>query len=467
MERYSTLWRMPENAYSPNSPIIVRAGALLKDNETNNLLVQLKFENITEKLIRSVKVKLSLFDMKGRMINTVAEHQFFNLSEGYGVTFGQNSPVVVSDFSVCEFEIIESVVMFDDSVWNSTQKYIPVSTNENFLLNITDTEIFKKFISETNYSIFWERHHTEKLKITNVITKLNLCKSSSPEATTSKINEYISILNAKRKADSDFDDNEKFLISNIEDVLQLFESEKKEYKKEKSKKRKNRTLIAVAVIILSAALLITGSMFLLINVGYNIGVGSLSSGYYEEAIWVFEVLGDYKDSEEKLIEAKFGLAEKMETLSIAEAYNQYTMLPADYNGVKEKIEYLKPYLVYTEKYYQISLTQTDGNGKLLKEETLTSKGDSITLNLCIKDGKLCYAPDALKNYNNADGTFRYEYSEFNDSEDVEYTYYCEYDNGFGNDYFIYLSENTIKIIHKDLSLVSTEYDRITETIYEK
>lgn len=467
MERYSTLWRMPENAYSLNSPVIVRAGALLKDNETNNLLIQLKLENITEKLIRSVKVKLSLFDIEGRTINTNTEHQFINLSEGYRSSFGQQYPIVVSDFSVSRFEITEIVVIFDNFKWNSTQKYVPVTATENYLLNITDTDMFNKFIAETNHSLFWKEHQAEKLKISNAITKLNLCKSSNPEVVNTKIKEYTSILNASRKADSELNDNEKFQINNIENMLQLFETEKKEYKKEKSKKITSKILIAMVVVIFAIVLFVAGILLMFINFGYNSTVSDLNNGYFESAIAGFELLGSYKDSEEKLLEAKFGLAEKMESISIEEAYNQYNMLPADYNGVKEKIEYLKPYLVYTERYNKLSVTKTDGNGKLISEETSFSNNESITLNLCLKDGKLCYAPDALTEYNNAVNTFTYEYVEFRDSEDSEYRYYCEYDNGFLNDYFIYLSESSLKIIHKNTSIVYAENTVITETIYTK
>lgn len=458
---------MPENSYSQNSPVIARAGALLKDNETSSVLIQLKLENITEQIIKSLKIKLSIFDIEGKAIQTDIEHQYFNLSAGYGDTFGQNTPVVINNFSACKFEITEMIVMSDNSTWTSTQKYISVPTQESFLLNISDTQLFNKFISEINHNIFWEKHQNEKVQINNALTKLRTHKASNPEAATEKINTYTSILHAPRKADSEFNPDETFLISDIENMLNIFESGKKEYKKEKAKKRKSRVLIILGIILLSIVLLIAGGIFLLINTGYNTAVANLNNENYESAIADFEILGSFKDSEEKLLEAKFGLAEKMEEISVAEAYAQYSRLPSDYPGVSDKLKQLEEYTTFIQEYTLESISVTNGLGDTLDPTNGYNAKNKITLNLCIKDGKLCYAPDALTKYNNANGTFTYEYSEFSESEDAEYSYYCEYDEGFGEDHFVYLSANAIKIIYQDLSLVSDEKTVITEVIYAK
>ena len=50
-ERYTRLFLLSEQLYIENAPVIIVAGALLKDNKTDNILVQLKFQNIEEKQI--------------------------------------------------------------------------------------------------------------------------------------------------------------------------------------------------------------------------------------------------------------------------------------------------------------------------------------------------------------------------------------------------------------------------------
>ena len=53
-ERFSRIFSLAENLYSEGSPIIIKAGALLKDNETNMLIAQLKMQSISDKMIKLV-----------------------------------------------------------------------------------------------------------------------------------------------------------------------------------------------------------------------------------------------------------------------------------------------------------------------------------------------------------------------------------------------------------------------------
>ena len=61
-ERYSKLFFLSENLYYEGAPVIIKAGALLKDNNTGNLIAQLKISNITDKIIKLLKVQISCFD---------------------------------------------------------------------------------------------------------------------------------------------------------------------------------------------------------------------------------------------------------------------------------------------------------------------------------------------------------------------------------------------------------------------
>lgn len=48
-ERFTSLFRIPDNLYSTGSPVIIIAGALLKDNQTGHMLTQIKIKNISDK----------------------------------------------------------------------------------------------------------------------------------------------------------------------------------------------------------------------------------------------------------------------------------------------------------------------------------------------------------------------------------------------------------------------------------
>ena len=45
-ERYARLFSLPENLYQSSSPVMILAGALLKDNQTGGILALMKFKNV-------------------------------------------------------------------------------------------------------------------------------------------------------------------------------------------------------------------------------------------------------------------------------------------------------------------------------------------------------------------------------------------------------------------------------------
>ena len=55
-ERYTKLYTLPGNLYAAASPVLISAGALLKDSQTGKFLSQLKFKNISPRDISALKV---------------------------------------------------------------------------------------------------------------------------------------------------------------------------------------------------------------------------------------------------------------------------------------------------------------------------------------------------------------------------------------------------------------------------
>ena len=62
-ERYTKLYTLPANLYASGSPALISAGALLKDSQTGKVLCQLKFKNISPRVISALKVLVIGYDM--------------------------------------------------------------------------------------------------------------------------------------------------------------------------------------------------------------------------------------------------------------------------------------------------------------------------------------------------------------------------------------------------------------------
>ena len=72
--RYNTLYEFHEEQYVEGAPLILSAGALLKDMQTNKLIAQLKFRSISKTTIKAVKVELILFEIGMKYL--VKKHPF-------------------------------------------------------------------------------------------------------------------------------------------------------------------------------------------------------------------------------------------------------------------------------------------------------------------------------------------------------------------------------------------------------
>ena len=120
-ERYTRLFSLPENLYTEGAPVLIAAGALLKDNQTGKVLAQLKFKNIGFKKIKAITVKLTLFDTVGRHLGNPISYQYLDLSAIRDDEFGQKTPITVPDISARSFGVIAEEIAFEDnSVWSDT-----------------------------------------------------------------------------------------------------------------------------------------------------------------------------------------------------------------------------------------------------------------------------------------------------------------------------------------------------------
>ena len=122
-ERYSKLFSLPGTLYSPGAPVIISAGALSKDNQTGQVLIQLKLQNITPKTIKAVKVQLQTFDSAGRPLDPAIEYQYLDLNVDRDTCWGNQTPITAVNASARSFSpSVVEVIFSDRKVWTATGK---------------------------------------------------------------------------------------------------------------------------------------------------------------------------------------------------------------------------------------------------------------------------------------------------------------------------------------------------------
>lgn len=87
-ERYSRVFSLPELLHEPDAPVIIVAGALLRDNKDGSVLAQLKMRNIGPKAIRAVTVEIITKDSADRPLNDVVSYDYLDLNIQRDQDFG-------------------------------------------------------------------------------------------------------------------------------------------------------------------------------------------------------------------------------------------------------------------------------------------------------------------------------------------------------------------------------------------
>ena len=127
-ERYSRIYTLPGNLYSDSAPILIVAGALLKDNQTGKMLAQLKLQNLDERIVTGITLNFVLFDAEGKQIGEPFAHQFSQISVESNSYFGQKEPVILPGNDVCSYQVsIHSVILSGGKVWEQEAEWKPLS----------------------------------------------------------------------------------------------------------------------------------------------------------------------------------------------------------------------------------------------------------------------------------------------------------------------------------------------------
>lgn len=131
-ERYLKLFSLEENLYIPGSPVLIAAGALLKDTQTGRILGQLKLQSISDQSIKAATVAPVLLDTVGNPLGEPVSYQYLDLKVTRDAYWGSQDPIRFSDPSTRAYTAsVKEVIFSDNSIWtapNSAWKALPAKT---------------------------------------------------------------------------------------------------------------------------------------------------------------------------------------------------------------------------------------------------------------------------------------------------------------------------------------------------
>ena len=351
-ERYIRLFSLPNNLYIDNAPVVVAAGALLKDTKTDKILVQLKIKNIEKKKIKAATVKIVLQDTAGRVIGDTIEHQYLDLAVKANDYFGEQEPIIITEQNARAYSVSVSEIVFEDnSFWNGENKnweekikLIPLSEK------LQDKELIKQYqnslfgLAEVKYVPYQENDlwvctcgNINRIEQEKCLSCGNTLISLQENLDEEKLREAV---NNRLKAEKE-------------------KAEAEQKKKAEEQIKRKATTVAITrkliIVLIAAVCIALGGKIVSDSIeksnAYKEAVALMESKDYQGAVVIFKELGNYKDSEEKIAavyELQYNDAIKLlEQKQYSKAENLFSQLLEIHNGTyKDALSY------YSESVYQ-------------------------------------------------------------------------------------------------------------------
>lgn len=289
-ERYSKVFPLPENLYAEGAPVVIAAGALLKDNQTGRVVAQLKLRNISPKTIKAATVSILPLNTVGNPLGEAIRYEYLDLSSTRDTDFGSKSAIPMPDITTRSFDAaVVEVIFTDNSVWNASEAVWEALKSPEALTSRLDSEMVKQF--QIEYGSGAKNFLLEQKDLWYCV-----CGAVNRQGETKCHSCQKSIYDLKKlDLEALREHKEQRLVKEQEQAA----------KKAAATQKTMKTLAAVLVV--AAAFCIVASFAvgaIKKNKAYNDAALLMEQGKYEEAIEAFTALDGYKDSAEQIQAAK-------------------------------------------------------------------------------------------------------------------------------------------------------------------
>ncbi len=141
-ERYIRVFSLPQNLYEDHAPVIIHAGAILKDTVLNTVIGQLKFQSISNKQIIALTVSVTCYDTSLQELSTV-KHTYLDLTASRDDFFGDREAIKLPDARTRTMSVsVEEVVFSDHEIWRS--EHTPWEQLPTWEKRDPDQDLFKE-----------------------------------------------------------------------------------------------------------------------------------------------------------------------------------------------------------------------------------------------------------------------------------------------------------------------------------
>lgn len=329
-ENYRTIEEKNDSMWFEGSPIIICAMRLELDTNSGRMFTSAKFMNIQPDNLRALSVDVVCYDEDRNPIDYITGVTFSGLDVERNADFGYNRRIPVRDINTRSVEyVLRSITNVYNQTWENSQyrrfdqkieqkKIFDVlgDYNRQFLELCTRSGIdgtmlvFEPEFEKSHWLCACGGFNWNDERICSLckVGRSWLEKNTSIEALERQ--KDAQILEAKKIKEQI--QSQARLVDNKQSEKEEFENRKKAYQKQQRKQKSKRITKKLVIAVLSLALAAAAAFgiftFVIPYYKYSGAISAMNNGKYDEAIVVFDELGDFMDCKSHKIECLYGQA---------------------------------------------------------------------------------------------------------------------------------------------------------------
>ena len=259
--------------YSKGCPVIIVAGAILKDKLQGKVLLQLKFRNIAEESVISCKIRVYAFEIDGTPLPGIDSFSYLDICIPQGQEFGSQVPIYLPDEATRKVGVSFISVTYETYTWNSPEGDVSVIPQQNKLLSIMSEELCHTYSLETGIQdSIYQPIVIDELFLCTCGT-VNLEKSGKCYRCNKSIDLILSKFNSdflsvktnerKQKEETERKQREEERIQKEAEELELKKEKERIAKEELAQKKKRIMAIAHPLIVIGVLISILFFVFMI------------------------------------------------------------------------------------------------------------------------------------------------------------------------------------------------------------
>lgn len=353
--RYQVLQHEQKPYWLPDCPLLMASHALTKDTTNNTVFLQCKFENLSDKRIKALSIRVECYDVTNQPLVAVDNFTYLDINIANAKSFGDQTPVSLPDRETRAFHVIpQKIVFVDNSIWENAdnQPFVLAEYEQKRISSLGDlTDQYKRDLHDICSK---SNTHTYLPARKDGFTicgcgKIVLDSTKTCPACGVMIDRLFALNNSKQLKENleAYNATQQKIQQQRQQFAQEQQAQQQQAKAQQRSLLKRIFICGVSIAVI-ITIYISATKYFIPNMHYQSALKAWNNGEFEDAISQLEQIPSFKDSSSKISEIEYSWAEQLyHNGEYEQAIQKYSEL-GDYKDASAQIHAIRNLQSYNE-----------------------------------------------------------------------------------------------------------------------